>query len=162
MSTQTASASAGPSGSTLRLMDHWIAKVEFSTLIDELRAAGVPENGGGSATVEKFILHANVAAVSQEQFDDDAWQLKMLAIADRQEGRNGNDSRRPTAHGQNRRWSCGQRTEEGPGGGRTIHFARELYGRPAIRKKAKGGGGPRRGGGAAPGGVVGDGARGIP
>ena len=83
MSTQTAPASAGPSGSTLRLMDHWIASVEFSTLINELRAAGVPENGEGPVSVEKFILKANVAAVSQEQYDDDAWQSAKLVTARR-------------------------------------------------------------------------------
>ena len=33
MSTQTASASAGPSGSTLSLMDHWVAGVEFYILV---------------------------------------------------------------------------------------------------------------------------------
>ena len=72
MSTQTASASAGPAGSTLRLMDHWVAGMEFDTFIKELRAAGVPEDGEGPITVAKFILNANVAATSQERFDDES------------------------------------------------------------------------------------------
>ena len=83
MSTQTAAASAGTAGPTFWLRDHWIARVEFDNLLNELRAAGVPENGVGPATIEQFILYANVAAVSQEQFDDEEWQLKKLALAKR-------------------------------------------------------------------------------
>ena len=65
------------------MRDHWVAGMEFANLLEELRAAGVPENGGESATIDKFIQHANVAAVSHEQFDDGAWQVKMLEIARR-------------------------------------------------------------------------------
>ena len=64
-------------------MEHWVAGVEFYTLVKELRVAGVPEESEGPASIAKFILNANVAATSQEQYDDESWQTSKLATTKR-------------------------------------------------------------------------------
>ena len=129
MSTQTASASAGRSDSTLRLMVHWVDGVEFITLIKDLRAAGAPEDGEGPVSVAKFMCHANVR---RRHLADDQ-------VDDRQAKRSRNDKRCPSTPGRTHLEIFGQRPEKAPGGRRAIHFVREHLWRPFLRQEAKSG-----------------------